>query len=127
MKSKILKEINGIVYKRDEERLLLILPQELVNQVLQQYHDHAIGGHRLRDRLYETLRARFFWVGMYTDVKNYVNSCELCLKVKTRAPVSNGLLRPIETKKPSMKLFHILISRFENNFWSVSIILIIST
>jgi transposase InsO family protein len=24
----------------------------------------------------------------------------LCLKIKTRAPVSNGLLKPIETKRP---------------------------
>ena len=59
-----------------------------------------MGGHKSRDRLYETLRTRFYWHGIYTDVKNYVNSCELCLKIKTRKPVSNGLLRPIETKKP---------------------------
>ena len=37
---------------------------------------------------------------MYKDVKNYVNSCELCLKIKSRAPVSNGLLKPIVTKRP---------------------------
>ena len=59
-----------------------------------------MGGHRSRDRLYETLRTRFFWPGMFTDVKDHVNPCELCLKIKTRAPIRNGLLRPIETKRP---------------------------
>jgi hypothetical protein len=99
-KLKILEEINGIIYKKVNEQLLLLLPKQLVNHVLQQYHNHALGGHRARDRLYETLRTRFFWISMYKDVKNYVNSCELCLKIKTRAPVSNGLLKPIVTKRP---------------------------
>ena len=35
-----------------------------------------------------------------SDVKDYINSCELCLKIKTRAPIKNGILRPIETKRP---------------------------
>ena len=34
------------------------------------------------------------------DVNNYVNACQLCLKVKTRQPLQNRLLRPIITKKP---------------------------
>ena len=37
---------------------------------------------------------------MFKDINEYVNSCELCLKIKTRAPIHNGLLRPIETKRP---------------------------
>ena len=92
--------INGISYKRVKDNLLLLLPKQLVEHVLEQYHDHALGCHRSRDRLYETLRKRFFWPMMFKDIKEYVNSCELCLKIKTRAPIHNGLLRPIETKRP---------------------------
>ena len=70
--------INGISYKKVKDNLLLMLPKQLVEHVLKQYHDHALGCHRSRDRLYETLQERFFWPMMFKDIKEYVNSCELC-------------------------------------------------
>ena len=75
-----------------------MIPKSLIEVVLKQYHDHAMGGHRSRDRLFDTLKTRFYWQSMYSDIKNYVNSCELCLKIKKRAPIQHGLLRSIETK-----------------------------
>jgi hypothetical protein len=55
-----------------------MLPKQLVEHDLEQYHDHALGCHRSRDRLYETLQERFFWPMMFKEIKEYVNSCELC-------------------------------------------------
>ena len=89
--------INGISYKRVKDNLLLLLPKQLVEHVLEQYHDHALGCHRSRDRLYETLRKRFFWPMMFKDIKEYVNSCELCLKIKTRAPIHNGTIKEYDS------------------------------
>ena len=77
-----------------------MIPKQLVEHVLEKYHDHVLGCHRSRDRFYETLRNGFFWPMTLKDIKEYVNSCELSLKIKTRAPIHNGLLRPIETKRP---------------------------
>ena len=89
-----------LVYKKDKNNMLLLVPQSLIKQILESYHDHALGGHRSRDRLYETLKKRFYWSGMYTDIKNYIKACELCLKIKTPQPLKHGLLSPIATKRP---------------------------
>ena len=91
---------NDIVFRKEINQLLLVLPRSLIDLVLNQYHNHAISGHRSRDRLYETLKTRFFWPGMYTDTCKFVKSCELCLKIKTTTPKQNGLLQPITTIRP---------------------------
>ena len=74
--------------------------EEIKNQILTYYHDHALGGHMSRDRLINILSNRFYWPKLYQDAKDYVRSCEACQKVKTTRPLSNGLLNPIEVTRP---------------------------
>lgn len=37
---------------------------------------------------------------MESDVSRYVRSCELCQKIKTRAPIRDGLLQLIKLARP---------------------------
>ena len=55
--------------------------------------------HTSRDRLYNLLRNRFYWYGMYRDVKAWVDACIPC-KAKVNQPLNHGLLVPIKTVKP---------------------------
>jgi hypothetical protein len=52
------------------------LPYPLINAVLRYYHDAM--GHAGGDRLHRSLKLKYFWVGMQTEIKNHVNACRKC-------------------------------------------------
>ena len=62
---------------------LVIDSEERRTELLGALHDEV--GHRGRESTYARLAARYFWNGMYLDVRKYVDSCKKCqLKSKTR-------------------------------------------
>lgn len=91
---------NQILYKINSNSELLMVPHDLREPVLKHYHTHILSVHLARDRLYELLRSRFYWNGMYKYVQEYVRNCELCQKIKTRAPINAGKLQPIPVNRP---------------------------
>ena len=57
----------------------LVVPAVLREDVLHAYHvGLAAGGHQGVGRTFEKLRAKYYWVGMYADVENFVASCVDC-------------------------------------------------
>ena len=52
-----------------------IVPQQLQQKVMQNYHDGQLAGHFSDPRLYKTLIQSWWWPHMYTDTMNYANSC----------------------------------------------------
>ena len=78
--SLIYRMINGLLFKTTDGLTLLCIPDIHKNNVLKQYHSHALGGHMARDRLHHIFRSRFYWYGMSKDISNFTNKSELCLK-----------------------------------------------
>lgn len=56
----------------------LFIPKSMRESILRECHDGITSGHFGVDRTYNTVRDRFYWPGMYLDVKAWVQSCELC-------------------------------------------------
>ena len=48
-------------------------------RVLLQYHNSQIGGHQGRDRCLELMSRDVWWPKMYSDVRKWTASCEVCL------------------------------------------------
>ena len=92
--------VDNLLYKVQRNNKYLVIPQELQEKVLKQYHTHNVSAHMARDRLINILTSRFFWEDMRQYIKQYVQTCDMCQRIKTRAPVRNGLLRPIQVSKP---------------------------
>jgi hypothetical protein len=55
---------------------VVVLPIHLRHQLLQFYHDQT--GHPGSHRTKETIKLRYWWPGMTTDVHDYVNTCNWC-------------------------------------------------
>ena len=53
-----------------------------------------LASHTGHTKTYEKLRQRFFWVGIWKDVKHLTKTCLVCRKAKQRVPRSAGYLRP---------------------------------
>jgi transposase InsO family protein len=90
---------DGLLYKREQNRLLLMIPFDLREMILKVYHDHALSAHMSTHKLLHLLKERFFWNGMTTDIRNWIRSCE-CRAIKTPQPIRNGLLQPIHVSRP---------------------------
>ncbi len=98
-KSGMFELSEGLLYKKMDEKRLLMVPFDLRERILQVYHDHATAAHLSRDRLVQLLQQRFFWNGMVAYVSDWLRSCP-CRTIKATQPVRNGLLQPISVNRP---------------------------
>ena len=69
---------SGIMWKRKKKGnpLRVILGKERREQLLDQAHEDL--GHRGVQAVFETVRLRFYWPHLYSDVKHHVASCHEC-------------------------------------------------
>ena len=75
----------------------LCVPEVLRGELFVAYHDN--NGHIGRDRLYETLKQKYYFREMYVSVHEYVSTCAECQKTKTsphrkKAPLSTLPIGP---------------------------------
>ena len=100
-KNRSFEIVDGLLYlAKQDGKKLLVIPWNLIEDVLYLYHNEAMSVHLSRDRLYQLLRNRFYWYGMFADVSRWVNGCIKCSQVKPTTPLNHGLLQPIMSKQP---------------------------
>ena len=78
-------------------RKRLVVPDALKKFMLRHYHGLPLSGHQGRNRAYAHLSGKFYWRGMWTDVRDWVRSCLVCAKRKTPRPLGVGfpLMMPV--------------------------------
>ena len=94
----------------NEPSLQICLPYRWRRDILRSYHDSLMAGHMGFATTYQKIKREFFWINMYSDIKQYVLSCDSCQKFNHRP----GL------KKAEMGEFEIPTDRFE--FISIDIL-----
>lgn len=58
----------------------LVVPTPMQKLIIQKYHDTIWSGHLKFEKTLQKIRLSFFWKHMYTDVKQYVQSCRPCME-----------------------------------------------
>ena len=58
--------------------LQLVLPANLVKNVLEGLHSTLVGGHMGAAKTLEKVRARFYWPGQRNDVDTWCKKCAIC-------------------------------------------------
>ncbi|KAK6177716.1 hypothetical protein SNE40_015762 [Patella caerulea] len=90
----------GVLYRSWEKEVgdltyLLVLPSCLKKLAFEHLHNSPTGGHLgVKKTLYK-LRSRFSWYGMRSDVRYWVNCCDICSSRK----------RPAHKPKAPLKLY----------------------
>ncbi|GFW13448.1 transposon Ty3-I Gag-Pol polyprotein [Trichonephila clavipes] len=74
---------------------LPIIPKHLRLEILQHFHDASTAGHLGFTKMYDRIRKRFFWPGLYRSVRRYVMHCRECQRRKLVPQKPPGLLIPI--------------------------------
>jgi hypothetical protein len=67
-----------VVYRKFDDKLLLLVPKALQKRTIQMYHDTPRAGHYANRRTYLALRQSVWWKGMKEDVTQYVKDCFIC-------------------------------------------------
>ncbi|KAK9134740.1 hypothetical protein Syun_014070 [Stephania yunnanensis] len=75
----------------------LVLPKgsPLLQRILFEYHDGALGGHSGFLRTFKRIERDLYWVGMRQDIKRYVAECSICQQHKYQSLSPAGLLQPL--------------------------------
>ena len=78
-----------------------IVPKSERVSLLKSVHDSVTAGHLGYNKTLDRLTPHFYWFKMKDDVKEYVQSCELCQTIKTPRVYNKAPLVPINTSRPN--------------------------
>ena len=70
------------------------------------YHDHATAGHPGELQTFNAIHKHYWWPGMKTFVKNYVQGCGTCQQSKIDRNPSKPAYKPIEGAKSTRPFAH---------------------
>ena len=99
--------VNGILFrirydKEDKGKLSLVLciPEKYESTVLYQYHTPLLAGHPGVIKLYDTIRQKYYFPGMFNLVREFVECCLECqsMKSKNDGPRSQYARIPLDTR-----------------------------
>ena len=86
-RTKRLHEVKPIIQQ-------LCVPNVLREELLRTYHDN--NAHVGRERLYDTLKHKYYFPYMYSSVIEYVSSCHICQRTKTSPHMKKAPLKRLE-------------------------------
>ena len=59
---------------------------------MRNYHNSIYGVHRSEKATFMEIAKRYFWPGMYEDVREYISNCDVCQLGKGGCPTRQGML-----------------------------------
>ena len=78
-------EYNELLYVSED----LSIREEL----LKHHHDDSLARHFDADKISELLDRKYYWKSMIKNVKEYINTCDICQRVKMKRHLSYDKLR----------------------------------
>ena len=99
--------VNGVLFKirygkedKGEPSLVLCIPEKYIPTVLYQYHTPLLAGHPGAIKLYDTIKQRYYFPGMFNLVREFVECCLECqsMKGKTDGPKIQYARIPLDTR-----------------------------
>ena len=88
---------NNVLYHKDK----LYIPRDipLCRDILKMFHDHETAGDPGELETYNNVQQHYWWPGLKSFVKNYVQGCGPCQQFKINQSPSHPALMPIKSAK----------------------------
>ena len=87
---------NGILYNENR----IVVPSHLVQEIMKQHHDSVFAGHRGVETTVNSIKTRYYWNFMPTDVETYCKSCHKCQIFNYSQSTNRAPLHPIIVSRP---------------------------
>jgi hypothetical protein len=82
---------DGTLFYKDQA----YVPAHLCHHILTLHHDHPTAGHPRQFKTEELVKCDYWWPGMGTFIRKYIEGCTLCQQMKYNTHPSTPLLTPI--------------------------------
>ena len=89
---------SDVLYKRRDGKLVRILKEDERDSVMFMIHNHETGAHFGVEATYNKIAGRYYWKGMYEDIRKYVRYCDTCQRRGQKG--GKGNLYPIKVGEP---------------------------
>jgi hypothetical protein len=70
---------DGILFKGNQ---LCILKSFMRENLLSEKHSGGLAGHFGHEKMFAQLKCSYYWLGMRTNVKKFMNKCKICQHAK---------------------------------------------
>lgn len=101
----ICRKING--YKIFQ----ILIPKSLVAKIITIFHVNHLG----ICKTHQHIAQKYWWPGMHNDIKNFINSCTLCINFKPMNIIKAPLQKYRMPKYPGTHLAMDILGPFSNN------------
>ena len=71
--------------------------EELRRDIAKMFHDHPTAGHPGELEMYNSIRQHYWWPGLRTYIKNYVQGCKTCQQFKINRQPTKPSFLPVTT------------------------------
>ncbi|MBW0581821.1 hypothetical protein O181_121536 [Austropuccinia psidii MF-1] len=108
-----------------KDRVVIPRNEEIQLNILQKHHDSPLACHPGQEKTLKLIKKDIFWAGMNQFIKDYVTSCQPCLRNQNIHHKKFGLLKPLQIPYgPWNSLSMDLITQFplSNNFDSILVV-----
>ena len=78
----------------------VVVPSHLQGKIMSECHEGVISGHFTGEKLYNTLRRRWWWDTMYRDLMEFARNCAKCAVVRGSGRLQRPPLHPISVSRP---------------------------
>lgn len=104
---------DGVIYhwplaqRDDGPPSCLYVPDMLRGKLLQYYHNNEHqGAHMGIDKCYQKLKIKYYWPGMYNQLRRYISACPVCACSKHSRQAPAGLLQSLEIPNRRFGIIH---------------------
>ena len=87
-------------YRRQETRCQLVIPRNLIDEVLTSMHDDVFAGHLGIAKFYDKIRQRYFCQGIYKDITHWIETCKDCASKKSSNYTATVPMQSIPVEGP---------------------------
>ena len=84
----LLFQIKPAKHKSLRPNLVLCIPESYIPHIIYLYHDNILGGHQGVDRMYWTIREKFYFPNMLPCIHKYVLCCQTCQSRRDKDPIT---------------------------------------
>lgn len=88
-----------LVKKADKGEPIIVVPAALRRSVMHEAHSDQFGAHFAAQKTLETVKLRYYWPHMYTDIEAFVEGCAACVQ-KKRDRMDHGIPANIDVGGP---------------------------
>ena len=94
-----------ILYKKEKEKLLLVIPDNMIDSVIYKFHDDF--GHFGIDKVEELIRRSFYFSGMRKKLCEHIKNCVVCIRYTPKRKKYDGELHIFEKGNLPFDTIHV--------------------